>query len=265
LLKTKQIKKSKLKKSDFKSEKKKKKTRPQRIKAPKVSEQEEIKLEKKVKAVKPKRKKRIKKADPEQEKPKDNRLKTFIHRNFNQVKTAKTEKQTRTVAEKIQVIGRSEHSGYLNKEKECFDILKIRGTPGARHLHHGDLQVMIEHFAGGLRSISKPVHFVILDFMVDYSQQISFYRFKMANTENHEYLYWLQKEVDKLSYLQEQTSEEHYFAIVFGETEIELAEQKSLLKRIEALNAEEIPTLEKDALLYKLHNLNSVPSNSLRG
>jgi hypothetical protein len=52
--------------------------------------------------------------------------------------------------------------------------------------------------------------------------------------------------------------------VVFGENGQEIEEQKSLLKRIKALNVEEIPKIEKDALVYKVHNLNSATSNQLR-
>jgi hypothetical protein len=249
------MKKTRLKKSDFKHVKAKKKTKPKKEKVVK----NKVPKEKITKEKKPKKINSVKTRNKS-----DSKIKQLIKSQQDLHQQLKSKKHIRTVSEKIQIVGRSNFGGYENREGELVDILKIKGVPGARHLHYHDLSVMIEQFAGGLRAIQKSVHFVILDFMVNYQQQIDYYRFKMNQAENPSYRYWLQKEVDKLSYLQEHSSEEHYFAVVFGENELEVEEQKSLLKRIKTLGIEEITMTEKDALLYKLNNLNSGALNQLR-
>jgi hypothetical protein len=249
------MKKTRLKKSDFKHVKPKKKTKPKKEKPVKDKVPKgKITKEKKPKKIKP-TKNPIKS---------DSKMKQLIMSQQVLYQQHKSVKHIRTVSEKIQIVGRADFEGYVNREGEFVDILKIKGIPGARHLHYHDLSVMIEQFAGGLRAIQKSVHFVILDFMVDYQPQIDYYQFKINQTENTNYRYWLEKEISKLSHLQEHSSEEHYFAVVFGENEQEIDDQISLLKRIQALNVEEIKQSEKDALLYKLYNLNSAASNKLR-
>lgn len=204
----------------------------------------------------------------EKRKPKENkawkRLKASLKEKSEQFRKWNEERPIRTVKEKMQIIGRAPSGCYRSRDGEIMDILRVNGTPGARHLHMGDLQVLIEQFAGGLRSLSKPVHFVILDFLVDYQAQLRYYEHKIGRTENPVYRHWLQKEADKLGYLQQHTTEEYYFALVFGESPQEIQEQKEQLRRIRALGVEELAPHEKDALLYKLHNLNSIPLNQLR-
>lgn len=177
----------------------------------------------------------------------------------------KQERPIKTVKDKMQIIGRSSFNFYTNKDGEIIDILKVKGISGARQLHPSDLQILIEQFASGLRSLKKPMNFIILDFLVDYQKQINYYQHKITQTTNPHKKYWLQVEVDKLTNLQKNSTEEHYFVLIFGDSNQEVIEQKTQLMRIKALNCEEISVTEKDALLYKLHNLNSIVSNNLRG
>ena len=178
---------------------------------------------------------------------------------------SKKERPIKTVKEKMQVIGRSSFNFYTNKDGEVIEILKVNGVSGARQLHPTDLQILIEQFASGLRSLKKSLNFIILDFLVDYQKQINYYQHKISQTTNPHKKHWLQVEVDKLTNLQKYSTEEHYFVVLFGESNQEVIEQKSQLMRIKALNCEEISVTEKDALLYKLHNLNSIVANRLRG
>ncbi len=177
----------------------------------------------------------------------------------------KVEKPIKTVKEKMQIIGRSSFNFYMNKDGEVIEILKVNGVSGARQLHPMDLQILIEQFASGLRSLKKSLNFIILDFLVDYQKQIKYYQYKISKTTNPHKKHWLQIEVDKLTNLQKYSTEEHYFVVLFGESNQEVIEQKAQLMRIKALNCEEISVSEKDALLYKLHNLNSMVANRLRG
>lgn len=181
------------------------------------------------------------------------------------MKQESKEKSIKTVKDKMQVIGRSSFNFYTNKDGEVVEILKVNGVSGARQLHPTDLQILIEQFASGLRSLKKSLNFIILDFLVDYQKQISYYQHKISHTTNPHKKYWLQAEVDKLTNLQKYSTEEHYFVVIFGESNQEVIEQKSQLMRIKALNCEEISVTEKDALIYKLHNLNSIVANRLRG
>jgi len=176
----------------------------------------------------------------------------------------KKKKIIRDIKDKMQVVGRVDEM-YKTFDGDIMDILKINGTPGVPAFTNSEIKRLIDDYKGGIRTLVKPVNFLILDFLVDHQNQIDYYEYKQnqladkdKNISQHEW--WIAQDIANLKYRQLHKSEQQYFCVIFGENITEINAIKDTVLNITRLNAHTLSTTYKDVLITKINNLNSVVS-----
>jgi len=182
------------------------------------------------------------------------------------VRKVKRQREIRFIKTKMQVVGRHEDLAgnvYRTKNGDYMDILKISGTPGVARFTGDETNRLIDNFKSGIRTLTKPSNFIILDFLVNHQPQINYYGRKLEllekrekNTTEHEK--WIKQDLANLEYRQQHTTEQQFFHVIFGATVEELNEQRETALQIPRINAKVLPVAYKDALIKKINNLNSM-------
>lgn len=175
----------------------------------------------------------------------------------------------RTLKNDLPVVSRAGEY-YKTSDGDFLEILRINGTSGIRRFTNQAYLTLITSFTEGVRTLTQPSNYVVLDFLVDHQEQIDFYNYKIdrldvSNPVDQAKLYWLEQEIQKLEYRQLHATEEQYFLLLFAETLAELESQINVAFEIPHLNVEKLKPKYKDAFIFKMNNLNSSPYNILRG
>ncbi|MBS3198976.1 DUF5592 family protein [Turicibacter bilis] len=158
----------------------------------------------------------------------------------------------------MEITGRTEFGFFKNRSGEVFDLVKIQGMRGIKELPIEEIEFHNEKFSRAYRHVKNAVTFICMDCVVDFSEQIDYYQYRLEKfSENEMQRAWLQYEIDKLTSYQGFVTEERYYALIFATNDQELLTSKQYLNRIESLNLCELNEDEKRQLLFKLHNLNT--------
>jgi len=169
--------------------------------------------------------------------------------------------KSRISKDKMQVIARAGEF-YRTADGDYMDILKINGTSGVARFSADDIKHLINDYKGGVKTLTRPFNFLILDFLVDHQAQIDYYRYKYDQLDSRgkdvtQHKFWLAREIANLEYRQEHKSTQQYFCVVFGETIEKLKEQRETMARVPRLNITPLSATYKDGLIKKINNLNS--------
>jgi len=177
---------------------------------------------------------------------------------------SKRKKAIQDIREKMQVIGRIEDV-YKTVDGDVMDILKINGTPGVAKFTNSEIKRLIDDYKGGIRTLVKPVNFLILDFLINHQKQIDHYEYKRDQLSDKEkevrqHEWWIEQDIASLKYRQQHRTQQQYFCVIFGENMTEVNAIRDTVLNMPRLNTETLPVNYKDALITKINNLNSTIS-----